>query len=319
MKLATIAFGAVFAAAAAGSASAEQISIGTSPLGSAGYAMGSAIAKLITQKLGIQARVQPFTGNSIALVQVNSGEIDMSVCNEIEAQEALQGTGPYHGRQQKNLRVASIMYPFPVAMYVPKSSPIKTMAELRGKRVSWGFTAQLTLKQVVGALLANGGLTPKDISQDLVPNVNRGGDDVAAGKADAFFHSVGSGKVSEVDAAVGGLRALPVDTSPAAVAAMHKILPEGYVLNVKPRPGAAGIDQPTDLLAYDYLLVVGKHMKPELVQKLLKVMAENKQTLVEGYSAMRGFDPEHMSKKMDVEYHPGAIAYLKSAGQWPPK
>jgi TRAP transporter TAXI family solute receptor len=303
----------------AGAAGAQQVSIGTSPQATAGYAMGSAIAKLMSDKLGVQARVQPFTGNSLAMAGMNRGEIDVSVVNEVEIVEALAGAGAYQGRRQDNVRMAAVLYPFTVAFLVKKDAPYRSIAELKGKRVPWGYTAQLTLKTVVGALLANGGLAEGDIEPVLVPNVNRGAEDFASGKADTFFFALGAGKVSETDAAVGGLRTLPVSDAPEAVARMQKVLPQGYVYELKPRPGLAGIAAPTKVLAYDYTLIVGRHVKDELVYALVKAMAENKELLAGSFAGFRGLDPKKLAKKMEATYHPGAVKYLQEAGQWPPR
>ena len=303
----------------AGAAGAQQVSIGTSPQATAGDAMGSAIAKLMSEKLGVQARVQPFTGNSLAMAGMNRGEIDVSVVNEVEIVEALAGAGAYQGRKQENVRMAAVLYPFTVAFLAKKATPPISIAELKGKRVPWGYTAQLTLKTVVGALLANGGLAEGDIEPVLVPNVNRGAEDFASGKADAFFFALGAGKVSETDAAVGGLRTLPVSDVPEAVARMQKVLPQGYVYELEPRPGLAGIAAPTKVLAYDYTLIVGRHVKDQLVYAWVKAMAENKELLAGSFAGFRGLDPEKLAKKMEATYHPGAVKYLQEAGQWPPR
>lgn len=215
--------------------------------------------------------------------------------------------------------MAAVLYPLTVTIYVREDAPIKTLSDLKGRRVPWGYTAQLTLKSVVGALLANGGLSENDIDQVLVPNINRGADDFAAGKADAFFFALGAGKVSEVDAAVAGLRALPVSDAPAALARMRKVLPQGYVIELKPRPGLAGVDQPTKVLAYDYTLIVGKHVSDDLVYRVVELLADSKPLLVESFRGFGGFDPKRMVKKMDAQFHPGALKYFKENGQWPPK
>ena len=39
-----------------------------------------------------------------------------------------------------------------------KDSPIKSLAELKGKRLPAGYTAQVTLNRIVDAMLANGGV-----------------------------------------------------------------------------------------------------------------------------------------------------------------
>jgi len=302
-----------------GAAAAQQVSIGTSPQGTAGYSMGAALAKLLSEKSTYQARVQPFSGNSIALAGINQGEVDLSVVNEIEIVEALRGAGSYQGRKQENVRLAAVLYPFTVAILVKKDAPMQSIADLKGKRMTWGYTAQLTLKTVVGAMLANGGLAEADIQPVLVPNVNRGADDFAGGKADAFFYALGAAKVTETDASVGGLRALPLSDAPDAVARMKKALPQGYVLEIKPRPGLAGIAAPTKVLAYDYVLVAGKHVKDEMVFRLLSAMYENKDILVSSFAGFNAFDPERMSKRIEAEYHTGAQLFMVKTAQWPPR
>jgi len=302
-----------------GTAAAQQVSIGTSPQGTAGYSMGAALAKLMAEQTSYQARVQPFTGNSIALAGVNQGEVDFSVVNEIEIVEALRGSGSYQGRRQDNVRLAAVLYPFTVAIMVKKDAPMQTIADLKGKRMTWGYTAQLTLKTVVGALLANGGLTENDIQAVMVPNVNRGAEDFAGGKADAFFYALGAAKVTETDASVGGLRVLPLSDAADAVARMKKVLPQGYVYEVKPRPGLAGVAAPTKALAYDYVLVAGKHVKDEIVFRLLSAMAENKAILAASFGGFNDFDPARMSKPMEAEYHSGAQKFLIKNAQWPPR
>lgn len=312
---------ALFLAAllASGAAFAQQVSIGTSPQGTAGYSMGAALAKLMAEKTPYQARVQPFSGNSIALAGLNRGEVDFTVANEVEIVEAVKGAGSYEGRKQEKVRMAAVLYPFTVAILVKKDSPIQGIADLKGKRMTWGYTAQVTLKTVVGAILANGGLGEADIQPVMVPNVTRGADDFAGGKADAFFFVLGAAKVTETDASVGGLRALPLSDAPEAVARMKKVLPEGYVFEVKPRPGLAGVAVPTKVLAYDYVLVVGDHVKEEIVFRLLEAIAANKPLLAASFGGFNAFNPARMSKRVEAEYHTGAEKFLIKAGQWPPR
>lgn len=297
-----------------GAAHAQVLGIGTAPQGTIGYNMGSAVAKVLLQDGKIQSRVQPYSGSSAVFPLVNTGEIDLTVGNTLELQEAYNGEGPYHGRKQPNLRVVGVLFPLRVGFFVRKDSPIKSISDLKGKRVVYGFTAQVTLNRVVDGLLANGGLSSKDIVQVLVPNVVRGADDLAAGNADAGFFAIGAGKVSEVNKTTGGIRFLPISDDPKAVAAMRKFVPYAYASKVKPAPQFAGVVGPTDLMAYDYLLLASGHVKDDVVYRITKTLHGNKAALVASFKPFAGFQPGAMHKPMPAPYHPGALKFYREAG-----
>ena len=305
-----------FAAAAllASGAQAQVLGFGSAPQGSIGYNMSSAIAKTIAEAEGIQSRVQPYSGSSAVLPLVNSGELDLAVCNVLEMQEAANGEGPYAGRKQANLRVLGVIFPLYSSVFVRKDSPIRTLADLKGKRLPYGFTAQVTLERIVDAIIATGGLSRKDIVPVLVPNVIRGADDFMEGKIEGGFFAIGAAKVAEVHKAVGGIRYLPVSDDPAALAAMRKLMPYAYVTEVKPSPAFVGLDGPTKLMAYDYLVAVGSHVKDDQVYKIAKAMYENKPKLIESLGAFRGFNPDLMNRTMPATFHPGSMKFYQEKG-----
>jgi hypothetical protein len=305
-----------FATAAffAAGAYAQVLGFGSAPQGSIGYNMSSAIARTMAEAAGIQSRVQPYSGSSAVLPLVNSGELDLAVCNVLEMQEAANGEGPYAGRKQANLRVLGVIFPLYSSIFVRKDSPIRTLAELKGKRLPYGFSAQVTLERIVDAIIATGGLTRRDVVPVLVPNVVRGADDFMEGKIDGGFFAIGAAKVAEVDKSVGGIRYLPVPDDEKAVAAMRKLMPYAYVTLVRPSPAFVGLDGPTNLMAYDYLVAVGAHVKDDVVYQIAKAMYENKPKLVESLRAFNGFNPDNMHNAMPASFHPGSEKYYKEKG-----
>jgi TRAP transporter TAXI family solute receptor len=315
----SLAIAAASAILAAAPTHAQQLGIGTMGQGTAGYSMGAAIAKVLLEKAKLQSIVQPAGGTSAYVPMIDRGEIDLGVLNIVEAKEAVTGTGAFAGRKQSNIRIVAVLYPFRSGFFVRKDAPMQTVADLKGKRIPYGYTAQVTLKSITDAFLANANLSAADVRQVLVPNVIRGADDFIAEKADAGFFALGAGKVAEANAAVGGIRFLQMDDSPAAVERMQKVLPEAYVVTVNPSPALAGILGPTKLMAYDYVLIAGAHVKDEMVARIVDILAGNKSALVESFAGYQGFDPAKMAKKLPVEYHPGAIAAYTKAGQWPQK
>lgn len=301
----------VIPAIVAAPAQAQQpLGIGTMGQGTLGYAMGAAIATVMQEKAGLQSRIQPASGTSSYLPLIDRGELDFGIANILEAREAMiTGT-----RKLENLRFASVLFPFRVGLFVKKDSDAKTIADLKGKRITYGYSSQATIEDVIDGLLANGGVARADVRRVLVPNVVRGADDFAAGKVDAAFFAIGGGKVAEVDASVGGIRFIPLSDSADAVARMTKFVPGSYITTVAPRNGLAGIDQPTTAMAYDYVLITGKHVPDATIAKALAALADNKAALVSALAAFAAFEKERMAKSIDLPVHPGARAYFDKAG-----
>jgi TRAP transporter TAXI family solute receptor len=295
-------------------AQAQVLGFGSAPQGSIGYNMSAAIARVMSESAQIQSRVQPYSGSSAVLPLVNTGELDLAVCNVLEIEEATQGEGPYNGRKQANLRVLGVIFPIYSSIFVRKDSPIKSLAELKGKRLPYGFSAQVTLERIVDAIIATGGLARRDVVPVLVPTVVRGADDFIDGKIDGGFFAIGAAKVSEVDKTVGGIRYLPIPDDPKSVAAMKKIMPYAYINVVNPSPAFVGLDGPTRLMAYDYLVVAGAHVKDDTVYRIAKAMFENKPKLAESLRAFNGWDPNSINKEMPASFHPGSVKFFKEKG-----
>lgn len=303
------------ASAVSVSAQAQQLGIGTMGQGTSGYSMGAAIARVLSSS-GVNAIVQPSAGTSAFLPLVQSGELDMGIANVIELAQAVQGEGSFKGHKLDKLRAVARLFPFRVGVFVRADSDIKTIADLKGKRVTYGFTSQVTLKRVLDALLATGGVSGKDIVPVMVPNVVRGADEFAQGTADAAFFAMGSGKVSQVDAAVGGLRFLPIPDGAAAEAAMQKIVPQTYVAVVKPAPNLAGVKQPMRVMSYDYMLAAGAQVPDAAIAKVVRALHDHKADLASSFASFKRFDPAKMHRPIPgVAYHKGALEAYKAMGQ----
>ena len=91
-------------------------------------------------------------------------------------------------------------------------------------------------------------------------------------------------------------------------------MPYAYVKLVNPSPAFAGLDGPTKLMAYDYLVAVGAHVKDDTVYKIAKAMYENKAKLADSLKAFSVWDPATMHKAMPAPYHPGSEKFFKEKG-----
>ncbi len=145
-----------------------------------------------------------------------------------------------------------------------------------------GYSAMQTIDPMIKAILATGGLTEKDITPVLIPNVIRGADDFTSGAADMFFFAFGAPKVREVDATVGGIRALEIPES--GMAASKKILPEGYLTQAVPNPFFVGVEKPMGVYTWDNMIFANAKVSDEVSLQIHR-HARKQQSRIGGNSA----------------------------------
>ena len=303
----------------AGEVAAQSLTVTTTASGSLTHSLGSAVAKVVTETTDLRLIVQPQGGN--ALNPLNNKVAEFGFSNTYDVVFYVTGTGEYQGRgAQPNIRVVARMLPNLSPMLVKASSEVKTMKELKGKRIPGGFVSQRAIRQSILAHLVNAGLSYSDVNEVLAPNIVKSADDFMAGKVDAFTFGLGTAKVKEVTANVGPLRALPMETDPAAVARMRDVLPGAYMLVVEPTPIFPEITQAMPMMAFDMALVTNVEVPDETVYKVVKTMHTRAKEMADTFAGLRRFKPDSMAIRYDqLTYHPGAIRYYQEIGQWPPK
>ncbi len=290
---------------------AQPVGIGTSPQGTITYQMGAAVAKALTESAKIQARVQPSSGTGTMIPLVNSGEIDIGFCNSLELIESVSGTGTFDKRPNPKLRQIATLYPLVTGLFVRADSPIKTLADLKGKKIAYGFTSQEIIKTTVDAMLATAGLTIADMQPVLVPNLIRGVEEFMAGRVDVTTFALGGAKTQEADASVGGIRWLDLGNSPAANTALAKVFKTAYIGPANPAPNIAGLKAPIHTMHYDYTLFANADVPADRIKAITAVIAEQKEVLAAAFPGFKGLQPAKLFKDIGVPYHDGAVAYYK--------
>jgi TRAP transporter TAXI family solute receptor len=286
------------------SAVAQTFGFATMQPGTGNHTAGSAIAKVLKEKAGLNTLVQPTAGESVIIAIVGRGEAEFGMANAPEIDMALANNG------QPNLRMVGVLYTIKTGFWVRKSSDMRTIADLKGKRVTLGFSAMRALDPLSKALLATGGLTEKDVSPVMVPNVIRSADDFVAGAADMYMFAFGAPKVREVEASVGGTRLLEIPQTP-GIAAARKISSFGYLTDVAPGPIYVGVEKPMKVYTIDNLLFTSAKTPDDVVYKALEAMAANQTEMGSIAPMLREFSPGSLYKRYDFAYHPGALKYFK--------
>jgi hypothetical protein len=281
---------------------AQTYGFATLPPGSLNHTRASAISKVVKEKGGISMLVQPTAGESVLVPMVARGEMEVGITNIMEAQAAVDAG-------QKDLRILTAIHALRTPFFVRKDSTMRTIADLKGKRVELGYSAMRNIDIATRAMLATAGLTEADVTPIRVPNVVRGADDFMAGNADMFYFAFGGPKVREADASVGGLRVLEMDEK--GMPAARKIMAYGYASPVTPGPIFIGVEKPMKVYAFDNVLITSSKVKDELIYKILETMENNKADLIAVQPVLREFTPAFGFAKYNMPYHPGALKFFK--------
>ena len=291
MRLSILGASAVVALSLPTPAGAQTVSIVTTPAGSYTNAAGSAIAKVLIERGGLRA-VDAQAQAALALIAVAGGVAEFGMSNNFDTTFYANGTGDYEGQPPKrNIRNAASLMPYQVALHVRADSNIKTIADLKGKRVSSGFNAQKTIGRIIEAHLANAGLSYKDVVGVPTPNVSRSLEDFESGKVDVLFFALGSAATKQASASVGGLRVLPIDDSEQAIKRMQDILPGSYMSIVNPAPEIDGIAAPTKVIAFDMVLSTAAEVPEAVVYKAVKALYEGKKELSTTFAPFKRLRP----------------------------
>jgi TRAP transporter TAXI family solute receptor len=311
---AVLLFGAVSTEAVA-----QRATVVTNQQGSLAYSAGAAMAKVMNEKLGTQARIQPTGGSSTYYPLLNRGEAQYGFSSAIEILFGQTGTEIYKGMPHKNVLIIGGMFDLLQALVVANDSPAKKASDVRGMRIGSKFTSQKIVIYTQNALLANAGIKPNEMKGVPFPNAVGPILGVGKGKTDTSFAPPGSGVVANLHASLssrGGARFLPINTSPAAIAAMRKIYPPANVKLLKPAKNRPGILSEIPVMAYPFLMIAGRATPDDQVYKLTKMIHQNKKALAKAFPVYNRFNPKNMAKMKQGEFHPGAIRYYKEVGLW---
>jgi hypothetical protein len=301
----------------------KSIAIGSNPPGSLFYALASGLAKVISDSAAIQAQVQPYAGTSTFVPLFDSSELDFGVVNAVDMGMVYRGPNFKVGGKNPFPYVASsrlIMRGSPLrsSFVVRKDSTIKALADVKGKRASGEYPAQLAVWYNMYGSLSNAGLTWNDVKVVPVPAVNEGVDALIQGRADVTTHAIGSAKLKEADAAVG-IRFLSLDCSKQGEARIKKAVP-GYYLSTVKAGSSTGILEDICAYTYDIYLVGHKALPDAVVRSVLQAIWVNIDKLPQFHPGFAEWTKERaVDAEVTIPYHPAAARFFRDNNVWPAK
>jgi TRAP transporter TAXI family solute receptor len=312
MNLLNIAMPLIAAALCAGTASAQQyLRIGTGGTAGTYYPVGVLVATVVSQTGRIVATAQSSNGSLGNVISVTSGSLESGFSQADVASWAYQGTGIFEGKPRlSGLRLIANMFPESIHIVVKKGLGIKTIADLRGKRVALdeaGSGTLISARQVLAAY----GLTESDIQPEYI-KPNQAGDRLKAGTLDAFFFTGGAPAKAISDLAAIGIELLPIDGPQAQ--RMRKGSP--FLITDTIAAGTYPGTAATPTLSVGAQWVTRDTVDAELVYQVTKILysAEAQQALAQGHVKGREITLANAVQGAGIPYHPGALRFYREVG-----
>ena len=302
------------AVAFAGAAHAQQFfRIGTGGTAGTYYPVGGMIANAVSQPGKIIATAQASNGSLANVNAVASGSMEAGFSQSDVATWAYTGTGAFEGKPKvADLRAIANLYPESIHLVVKKGSGIKSVADLKGKRVALDEPGSGTLIDA-RLVLAAYGVKESDIKPDYI-KPNQAGDKLKDGSLDAFFFVGGApaGAIAELASSGTGIELVPLGGPQAA--ALLKSSPWFAADHI-----AAGTykDVPAvDTLAVGAQLVTSAKVSADTVYEITKAMYGEKaqKALQAGHAKGKFITKENAVKGIGIPFHPGAERFYKEAG-----
>lgn len=291
------------AAAATDKLDTKFVTVGTGGASGPYNIIGTALTETYNKQFGVNAKTQTTGASAENLNLLAQKKLEMAFVMSDALSDALAGTGSFTAKVENVSQIASL-YPNYVQIVASKSSGIKSIEDLKGKRVAVGAQGS-GVELATRALLEGFGITYDDIKVDYL-GYAEAADGLKSGKLDVAFLTSGLPNSSLMELEQGfDLQIVSVPADKLTEIAKTKTffipmdIPAGTYKNDAAIPTAAILNA----------LVVRSDMSEDDVYKLTKAFFENLDTLKSAHQAAADINLEAAQKGLVAPLHAGAKRY----------
>jgi uncharacterized protein len=278
------------------------------------YPIGGLIANAISQPTvpNLVATAVASSGSVANVNAIQSGGAESGFTQADVAFWAYTGTGVYEGKPKvTDLRLIANLYQESFQLVVRKGANIKSIADLKGKRVSLDEPGSGTLINA-RAILAAYGITEKEIKvENLKPNA--AGEKLKDNSLDAFFFVGGypAGAIAELTA-TGGVDILPI-AGPEADKLIKQF--NFYSADTIPADTYKGVAA-VKTLSVGAQWVTSAKQDATLVYNITKAMWNDntRKALDSGHAKGKSILSKNAVAGAGIPIHPGAEKFYKEVG-----
>ncbi len=277
------------------------------------YPLAGAMSRIVykVKDLNLRATVES-SGASVANAQlIGTGDADFALLQNDIAFYAYNGVtlAAFKDKPIKNMGALFTIYPELVHVVVTKASGVKTVRDLRGRKVVLGPQGSGTEANALQILEAYG-LQESDLKTERI-DAAAAADQLKDGRVDAAFFTTGLGSAVIVDAFISGKAAL-IPVAGAEAAALAKKYPFYTSVNV---PANTYKDQAeATTVAVMAMMVARSDLPEDLVYRFTKAIFDDLKQFHAAHSAATHLTPETALSSNPIPLHPGAARLYKERG-----
>lgn len=289
--------------------------VGGSP-GGGMHAVATGMAAVMTKYLKVKTVAESgLFGKNLALLSKGDAEFGMAQADLTF--DAARGMGSYKQFGNNKLRLMFSGSTPPVAFVVKAESNIKSITDLKGKKVMTTMPSNMTFTNSGDILLKTVGMTRADLKDMTFPGPKVAQEALAEGKIDAFvalFPSVGRCAWAEelniavpIRFIVGEPKGLPEVLSKIPYGQDSVLYAEFYGKMVNNK------DLPTVGIPHNFLCRTD--LPEDIVYETMKIFFGHLEELSSYHYEAKPYLGEPL-KIAVLPYHPGAVKYYKEKGLW---
>jgi TRAP transporter TAXI family solute receptor len=294
-----------------GGVQAQNISIATGGTGGVYYPMGGGLASVLSKKVPGMSATAEVTGGSVDnLNLIGTGKPYVGFSMADAAKDAQSGQDKFTGKKV-DLSTLLVLYPNRMHIVTTGATGIKTMQDLKGKRVSTGSPGSATEVMAFRVIEAAGLDKDKDMRRERL-SVAESVNAVKDRKIDAFFWVGGLPTAAVTDLAnTPNTQIVMIDHSK-EVDAMNKKYGNLYFKDVIPKTTYKGMEKDNNVISVANILVTSPKMSEKDAYNIVKAIFDNKIELVRTHYEYISVTLEgQKTASTPVPFHPGALKYFK--------
>jgi hypothetical protein len=279
------------------------------------YPLAGAMSRIAynAKDLNIRATVES-SGASVANAQlIGTGDADFALLQNDIAYYAYNGAtlAAFKDKPVKTMGGVFTIYPELVHIVATQASGVKSVKELKGKRVVLGPLGSGTEQNAL-QILEGHGIREFDLAKVERIDAAIAADQLKDGRVDAAFFTTGLGSAVIVDTFISGKTVLiPVGGSEGE--ALRKKYPF-YTMEKIPANTYKGQEREVSAPAVMAMMVARADLPEDLVYRFTKAIFDNLQQFHAAHAAAKNLKLESALNGMPIPLHPGAAKFFKEKG-----